>query len=985
MPNWKKVVVSGSDAVLKSVTSSLGIASYGNVYAPNFIGTASYATYAVTAETALNGGVTQIIAGPNISLSPLSGLGQVTISSTGGSGGYNTATGSYGSFYDTTIQTNPVANVPRSMSFNSTDITNGVSISGSTNPFNTYIKTVNAGIYNIQFSAQVEKTDSGTDEIVIWLRKNGIDLTDSATKLTLSGNGTKVVAAWNWFALSSANDYYQIIWVSADTGMRLYAEPINDTPGIPSVILTVNRVDQFLSNTGSFKGSFYGELIGTASYANKIAITPYAVSTPLPIILGSGNSLFRDSEPSDFTYNAGTNRLTVPNVSILTSLTASGLNYPTADGDNGDILTTNGSGNLAFDRPRVTAQVKNAWSSTLPKGTPVYVSSSVGNLDLVKPASASNANTMPALGVLAQDLAPNAEGLLIVVGYINGVNTSAFSAADVVYVGANGGYTNVKPTGTNLIQNLGIVTKVDSSNGSGFVYGAGRSNDLPNIQSGYAWVGNTNGVPVAVPTSSFAGSVTIVGDTNNRFVTANGNGTFTAESILTYGGSGAIEMTAPLRISFSSNRAFFVTKTSNTITAEMGDLSGINNSTRFLVDDGTDSGSIQFIFDNIQHYFDQDTLFVSGTIEGDNLFINNRTIGPAIFSGEVEAPFVTAGNVDASLLTGDWLSSNGANRVITSDGDGTFTAESGLTYTTGILSVTGRVNATSFTGSLRGTASAADRVLVNATTTDQYYTVPFIQNVNSKGHAAIGYESSNVGIRYNPSRNTIQLGHVSASALTVTESFNITGRQYPSSSYHLIEVPRGQMYTQGIFFVTSSFPADQASPTWKKMPLLKFPTGSSLDLDMIVHIIPDENDLSKNTVFRQNSTIAAIRTYPIISTFNTWPFETGEYTLSIGPTFPTNQGFEGYIFLLGFNTSDTQSINTAQVSDEETVPVVSSASGEEQGPILLSFVTGSNGIDSSYLSMRLLLSSNTYSDTYLNYIENAKINVTCNYKLIKYA
>jgi hypothetical protein len=54
--------------------------------------------------------------------------------------------------------------------------------------------------------------------------------------------------------------------------MRLYAEPINDTPGIPSVIVTANRVDQFLSNTGSFSGSFTGQftgsLFGTASFAS---------------------------------------------------------------------------------------------------------------------------------------------------------------------------------------------------------------------------------------------------------------------------------------------------------------------------------------------------------------------------------------------------------------------------------------------------------------------------------------------------------------------------------------------------------------------------------------------------------------------------------------------------------------------------------------------------------------------------------------------
>jgi len=228
--------------------------------------TATSASYALSASYAVNGGVTQLLAGPNITLSPIDGKGQVTVSSTAGGGGFNTATGSYGSFYDTTIQTNPVANIPRSMSFDSTDITNGVSISGSISPFNTYIKTENAGVYDIQFSAQVEKTDSGTDEIVIWLRKNGIDLTDTATTLTLVGNSTKTVAAWNWFVNSATNDYYQIIWISADTGMRLLAEPISGThPGIPSVILTANRVDQFLSNTGSFSGSFTGEFSGIIS------------------------------------------------------------------------------------------------------------------------------------------------------------------------------------------------------------------------------------------------------------------------------------------------------------------------------------------------------------------------------------------------------------------------------------------------------------------------------------------------------------------------------------------------------------------------------------------------------------------------------------------------------------------------------------------------------------------------------------------------
>ena len=321
MPSWKKVIVSGSDASLNSInvatnvvaqsftgslfgTASLAVsasqaqnattASYvlnavsasfatsasfvtaSNVFGPfgsNSVISASFATFAQTASYATNGGVTQILAGPNITISPLSGKGQVTISSTGtGSGNFNTSTGSYGSFYDTTTQINPVANAANSMSFNETAITNGVSLSGSTNPFNTYIKTENAGVYDIQFSAQLDKTDAGKDEIVIWLRKNGTDLTDTATSVSLTNNNDKVVAAWNWFVQSAANDYYQIIWSSADTDMRLLAEVSSSQhPGIPSVILTANRVDQFLSNTGSFNGTFTGQftgsLFGTASFA----------------------------------------------------------------------------------------------------------------------------------------------------------------------------------------------------------------------------------------------------------------------------------------------------------------------------------------------------------------------------------------------------------------------------------------------------------------------------------------------------------------------------------------------------------------------------------------------------------------------------------------------------------------------------------------------------------------------------------------------
>ena len=274
-----------------SFTSSYNTGSFSGSFTGSLLGTASYSTsssyalsssYADTASYALNGGVTKLLAGSNISLSPTNGLGQVTISLTGGGGGgFNTATGSYGSFYDTTTQSNPVGNVPRSMSLNTTDITNGVSVSGSTNPFNTYIKTQNAGVYNIQFSAQFDRTNSGTDVVYIWLRKNGIDIAESNTSIIITGgaSASAIVAAWNWFVNSSANDYYQIMWSSGDTHIRVLAETPAYGPQVPSIIVTANRIDQFMSNTGSFTGTFTGDLIGTASWANNAMTASYVTGS----------------------------------------------------------------------------------------------------------------------------------------------------------------------------------------------------------------------------------------------------------------------------------------------------------------------------------------------------------------------------------------------------------------------------------------------------------------------------------------------------------------------------------------------------------------------------------------------------------------------------------------------------------------------------------------------------------------------------------
>jgi len=278
-----------------------------------------------TASYADNGGVTGITAGNGISINQ--STGNVTITSIAAS--YNTATGSYGSFYDTTTQTNPVINVPRSMSFNTTDISNGVSISGSTNPYNTYIKVTNTGVYDIQFSAQFDRTTTGTDIVYIWLRKNGVDIPQTNTSIVLTGGAAAnpTVAAWNWFVNANAGDYYQLMWSAPDTHIQILA--VNSPsygPAIPSVIVTANRVDTFLSNTGSFSGSFTGtftgSLLGTASWATNTLTASFAPNYVLTsqtssfTVLATG-SITASVTPTQFQVTSGSStELTVTGTGV---------------------------------------------------------------------------------------------------------------------------------------------------------------------------------------------------------------------------------------------------------------------------------------------------------------------------------------------------------------------------------------------------------------------------------------------------------------------------------------------------------------------------------------------------------------------------------------------------------------------------------------------------------------------------------------------
>jgi len=151
----------------------------------------------------------------------------------------------HASYYDTTTQTNPVANQVNLFRYNSVvsefGITRGVPTSK--------IFVSNTGVYNFQFSAQIDKTVAGVDQMWIWPRINGVNVPDSATKINIQGNAEAEVAAWNFLLVMQAGDYFELAWQSPEDKMIILAEPAaSNYPGIPSIIMTVTWVSNYEAN-----------------------------------------------------------------------------------------------------------------------------------------------------------------------------------------------------------------------------------------------------------------------------------------------------------------------------------------------------------------------------------------------------------------------------------------------------------------------------------------------------------------------------------------------------------------------------------------------------------------------------------------------------------------------------------------------------------------------------------------------------------------
>ena len=144
----------------------------------------------------------------------------------------------YGSFYDTTTQTATVINTATAITFNGTDLSNGVYIGSPTSR----IIVDSEGIYNFDTSFQLDKTSGGTAVFDFWFRLNGADVANSASRITIQGNNAEIFSSLNYFFDLKASDYVELMFSVTDLSVELKTFPAAvPHPGIPSIILTVNN------------------------------------------------------------------------------------------------------------------------------------------------------------------------------------------------------------------------------------------------------------------------------------------------------------------------------------------------------------------------------------------------------------------------------------------------------------------------------------------------------------------------------------------------------------------------------------------------------------------------------------------------------------------------------------------------------------------------------------------------------------------------
>jgi hypothetical protein len=156
----------------------------------------------------------------------------------GGSG-----SGSYAEFYDTSQQTVASINTAYPVTWNGTDVADGVSLNVSDT---SKIEFTYSGVYHIDMSATIHSTSASSKDVWIWPRIDGVDVANSSSMVNSldANNHRQTINRSGLFSLTSGQ-YLQWMWSTNDLNLDLHGTAASAFgPAVPSATVTIVQVDQ---------------------------------------------------------------------------------------------------------------------------------------------------------------------------------------------------------------------------------------------------------------------------------------------------------------------------------------------------------------------------------------------------------------------------------------------------------------------------------------------------------------------------------------------------------------------------------------------------------------------------------------------------------------------------------------------------------------------------------------------------------------------
>jgi hypothetical protein len=160
--------------------------------------------------------------------------------------GYSPVKNNYGLFYDTSRQATTIATAT-AVKFYFQHLANKINVTTNTSGNPTRISVGEAGIYQLNYSLQLIKSDAGTDELNVWIRRNSSAYPNTNYFYTLLGAGVKNIITGFYYIDLGVNDYVELYFSVKNANSVLTGTPSTTVtpsrPATPSAFISLHAIN----------------------------------------------------------------------------------------------------------------------------------------------------------------------------------------------------------------------------------------------------------------------------------------------------------------------------------------------------------------------------------------------------------------------------------------------------------------------------------------------------------------------------------------------------------------------------------------------------------------------------------------------------------------------------------------------------------------------------------------------------------------------